>query len=1056
MNVKNYSIKKKKRISKTNLLLSKLSSVIEKQFSDYKLLNAAFNKWKHVTFHRVSRHHKSKSKSKHKYKKVGMLALKAEVSKKTKLEKEILRRSGIRSPKKDRKSINEDEDYYNEDDENFEKQYIVEFKDNALIRTKKNSNTFVLDENKENLKSKVKHNKRQSGDQFKYYFPDTYSPIDTINPPQFFRHTLINNNGNLEDDLNNFNLNLQSKNSGIKKRKKSKNKQNKNNIKNIMDIKIRHEQNKEKQKKFLKEMEKQINFKIQKSSTLHNIMRNLLKKIVIKADKKWNSKIEFFDKWFNKTFNIPTIENGNNQIINYEDFYDDNKEIYDYNIKPSLIKNKFTNVNNFKTFMDTVPLSLKKNIASDISNSKDSFGNIPNQLRKIQKSNNENSELKYSYNSNNTNQKSNFTTYNDFNTSNKRKENNKINYSFTQPKLGDTYLRNRSIIYSKQDINPDVTDIVIKQEEETEAEKMKNLKKKYKYAMHLLRKVIRSFKKRHRIIFQEDENLKNALKIWYNLVNSRNRQNEKNKININNVENNSDEDEDGIKIIYDNEEPDIENGNENIFQNNENIFNDKKNNLLKSSSKTNNDYGNKIDFISYSTEISYKKFNTIKDKMPQNSKKLYFDKNDLYSEQSIVKEDSNNNKFFKNIDISPINGKKQGERKKDSFKGKFATNKSNNHLINSFEKKMFFNFNSDNDYIDYNNKNIKNSSYKLNSLKNIYSKTSKNLQNKSKITQKKPKNFKLRNLIEDMDDKNMVIKSFDKWYDDTFDDDKNFKKNEDLQNDEVEITIHKRNELPQEYKKIENNSTKSFDKYEDIAKNTDNSYSNYNKNKHKDSDKKLRFVIKSTKNVNNNKLEIKDDTEKEEIYYFSGNSKTFAYNEIKKQTLIGNTLHNNVLKLLKNSRIEIKNKISMNNYLAILENQNKLIAAYQLYYLYFSYNDDYDFYLLRYAFNKWFKTKQIFRTPINNEKHIKSIKKFKNHCLKCKCINNDHCPGCKCLEQHEQCFDCNCEKILYLLKKLVIRHRLLKKMNKKRFYLYIWYKKTFRKTRDIYVLKEKK
>ena len=127
MNVKNYSIKKKKRISKTNLLLSKLSSVIEKQFSDYKLLNAAFNKWKNVTFHRVSRHHKSKSKSKHKYKKVGMLALKAEVSKKTKLEKEILRRSGIRSPKKERKSINEDEDYYNEDDENFEKQYIIDY-----------------------------------------------------------------------------------------------------------------------------------------------------------------------------------------------------------------------------------------------------------------------------------------------------------------------------------------------------------------------------------------------------------------------------------------------------------------------------------------------------------------------------------------------------------------------------------------------------------------------------------------------------------------------------------------------------------------------------------------------------------------------------------------------------------------------------------------------------------------------------------------------------------------------------------------------------------------
>ena len=388
MNTKIYTSKKKKRTSKTNSISSKLSSIIQKQFSDQKLLTAAFKKWKNVTFHRISRHQKSKSKSKHKNKKVGMLALKAEVSKKTKLENEILRRSGIRSPKKEKISINEDEDFYNEDDENNQKQYIVEFKDNALIRTKKNSNNYVLDENKENLKNKPKHIKRQSTEQFNYYFPETYSPIDTINSKQFFRHTMIYNNENLDEDLYNFNLTLQNKNNGLKKRKKSKKKLNDINIKNIMSVKIRHEQNKEKQKKYINEMEKQINFKIQKSSTLHNIMRNLLKKIVIKADKKWNLKIEFFDKWFNKTFNIPTIENGNSQILNYEDFYDNNIESYNNNIKPSLIKNKFTNNNNnYKTFMDTIPSSLKKNIASDISNSKDSFGNKPNQLRKIQKSN---------------------------------------------------------------------------------------------------------------------------------------------------------------------------------------------------------------------------------------------------------------------------------------------------------------------------------------------------------------------------------------------------------------------------------------------------------------------------------------------------------------------------------------------------------------------------------------------------------------------------------------------------------------------------------------------
>ena len=76
-----------------------------------------------------------------------------------------------------------------------------------------------------------------------------------------------------------------------------------------------------------------------------------------------------------------------------------------------------------------------------------------------------------------------------------------IKSKYLQHKLGiqnsfvNEYFKLRQINYSKEDINKDVIDIKIKQENESESEKIVNMTKIFKKGFHILRKVIESFQK---------------------------------------------------------------------------------------------------------------------------------------------------------------------------------------------------------------------------------------------------------------------------------------------------------------------------------------------------------------------------------------------------------------------------------------------------------------------------------------------------------------------------------------------------------------------------------
>ena len=146
------------------------------------------------------------------------------------------------------------------------------------------------------------------------------------------------------------------------------------------------------------------------------------------------------------------------------------------------------------------------------------------------------------------------------------------------------------------------------------------------------------------------------------------------------------------------------------------------------------------------------------------------------------------------------------------------------------------------------------------------------------------------------------------------------------------------------------------------------------------------------------------------------------------------SLNNNVLNLINICRNGNEGLSSINNYLKLIQSHNKLIAAYQIYSFYNINNNDY-IKLIRYYFYKWLKHNKIFKSTIKQENHIIS--------------KNNHCINCNCSKINLNCIDCHCNKIKNALKKILIRHIYMKKINLRKYYLYLWYKKSFKSIRKI-------
>ena len=519
------------------------------------------------------------------------------------------------------------------------------------------------------------------------------------------------------------------------------------------------------------------------------------------------------------------------------------------------------------------------------------------------------------------------------------------------------YFKTRAINYAKEDINPDVMDIQIKQEKDTESEKIQNMTKTIKMGLHLLRKVIRSFQKR-----KAKGNPKDILKIYFNKWR---------RINIKmppilNTE----------IYTFDKEKEEIYNTNlktEPIYNNNyKKTYNNI--NLVKKIKNF-----NKIDFI-----VNYnQQFESKIEKI--DSKNIF----DTYN--------NNDKRIIRNdIEVS-ISARGSSDSKRNLRINK--TNKNRN---------KFYKNKNDND-------NILSHSYDIITQKE--NKTPK-LNKKSKA---KNKIYKIIIKLNKKNEENLLYKYLILWYDMTF--------------NTFDYIPYKN-----EYKSKRNKSKKNLvRKSHDKIRNTNNSINN----EEEENRLSIRNIEATIKNKYSKKhsVEKRSDTKKYLKAYKENKRKkeNDKYNseltELKKEIKKSMLINNNLLNMVNLSGNGSRGLSSINNYLKLIKYQNKLLSAYQIYSLYDMNNNNQNIKLVRYYFYRWLKHNKIFKRTIKQENHIKS--------------KNNHCINCNCIKFNLSCIDCHCTKIKNALKRILIRNVYMKQINIRKYYLYLWYKNTFKTIRQI-------
>ena len=506
------------------------------------------------------------------------------------------------------------------------------------------------------------------------------------------------------------------------------------------------------------------------------------------------------------------------------------------------------------------------------------------------------------------------------------------------------YFKSRDINYAKEDINPDVIDIQIRQEKETETERTKHLPKMLKTGLHLLRKVIRSFQKR-----KTKGSPRDILKIYFNkwrkII-------EKMPQRFNTEIYSFDKEKEEIYDTNLRTEPNIKTNYNNI-------------NLVKKIKNF-----NKINLIeNYNTYIE---LNLKKDS-----------KNFLDSD-----EDFNDNKI-----ITKTIGVPNSDRGSISSRKEIKVNKSNKNEIEVSRNTSMNKFNLAHSYDIISQKDFKSH------------KSKKKSKAKNKIY-----NIIIK-LIKKNED-NLLYKYLTIWYN-------------------MMLNYFDYNYHHKKYKSKQNRSKKNLIK---ISQDKEKYFNNEDEENRLSAEFKTRKSKKhSTEKRNDIKHSLKiykdiKDKKKENGKYKNGISE--LKNEFKKSM----SLNNNVLNLINICGNGSEGISFINNYLKLIQAHNKLIAAYQIYSFYKINNNDY-IKLIRYYFYKWLRHNKIFKSTIKQENHIIS--------------KNNHCISCNCSKINLNCIDCHCNKIKNSLKKILIRHIFMRKINLRKYYLYLWYKKSFRTIRKI-------
>ena len=132
---------------------------------------------------------------------------------------------------------------------------------------------------------------------------------------------------------------------------------------------------------------------------------------------------------------------------------------------------------------------------------------------------------------------------------------------------------------------------------------------------------------------------------------------------------------------------------------------------------------------------------------------------------------------------------------------------------------------------------------------------------------------------------------------------------------------------------------------------------------------------------------------------------------------------------------------------SLIKNNNKKLALWKIFYIYGQYKIN-NYLLKREYLRRWQKSVNFIDIDIKVNSHI--INKS-GHCISAKniVIKEIRCGIHPDNVHHINCF---CFRIRLNLKKILLRHFLLKFLNKEKFYLFKWYKKTFKKIRPLYLI----
>ena len=152
------------------------------------------------------------------------------------------------------------------------------------------------------------------------------------------------------------------------------------------------------------------------------------------------------------------------------------------------------------------------------------------------------------------------------------------------------------------------------------------------------------------------------------------------------------------------------------------------------------------------------------------------------------------------------------------------------------------------------------------------------------------------------------------------------------------------------------------------------------------------------------------------------------------------------LEFLKQVPHKTFNKLMPNKMLDMLKQMHTNLALMKVYYIYTLHKND-KFFIKKTFFNRWKKNTLIFNNVSIGEIHLTNLN---GHCFSMERIVYREV---RCGLHHESMryHDCLCLRTRLCLKRILLRHYFMRYIDRRRYYLYRWYKYVFRRIRMIYL-----